>query len=231
MTHDGSTHGRYERHREGRAVLITVGLLLALGVALAGSLAARSPNAAAQESALALPAVPGPELCTVEPRSIDEYSVMTGTPEPAPVAFTIPAGRPADQATIDEVIATMIEAAACINTGDLKRLDSLYTDAFFNGEVNQRYYDFLAAENEPVPVEDRYAIFAVALVQTLSDGRIAAIVQFQDDGIGGADLMIFAQEDGRYLIDKWVDGPFDIDPDFAAFEEEAATPEAATPAL
>src|SRR5262245_2284786 len=126
MMHDGSTHVWRKRHRGRRAPLIACGLLIALGVVFAGGFAARSPHAAAQDNALTLPAGPPPERCTVEPRSIDEYSVRTGTPEPAPVAFTIPAGRPADQATIDGVIATMIEAAACINTGDFKRLDSLY---------------------------------------------------------------------------------------------------------
>lgn len=203
--------------------------VVALVIAFVGAAGLPLRDTVAQDAAPTLPAAPGPELCTVEPRSIDEYHVDTGTPAPPPPAFVITAGTPADQATIDAVTATTIEAAACINSGDLKRLDRLYTDAFFSGGVDQGYYDFLAADHDPSPVDQRYAIFAVALVQVLSDGRVAAIVQFQTNGAGGADLMLFAEQGGRYLIDKWVDGPFDIDPDFSAFAEEA-TPTAATPA-
>jgi hypothetical protein len=195
-------------------------LIAVLGVAFVGAFdGGNSPRAAAQDTSPALPAFPGPELCTVEPRSVDEYFVLTGTPVPTPASVVITAGKPADQATIDAITTTMIEAAACINTGDLKRLDSLYSEDFFFGGSDQDLYDYVIVDHGPPPVEDRYGIFAVALVQVLSDGRVAAIVQFQADGIGGADLMIFAQQDGRYLIDNWVDSPYDISPDFAAFEE------------
>lgn len=206
-----------------RASFVSAMVIALVGV---GGLSHRASFA--QNASPTLPAAPGPELCTVAPRSIAEYHVATGTPEPAPPPFTITAGKPADQATIDAVTATMIEAAACINSGDLKRLDRLYTDAFFNGAVDQGYYDYLAAHHDPAPADQRYSIFAVALVQVLSDGRVAAIVQFQANGAGGADLMIFAKQGGRYLIDKWVDGPFDINPDVSAFQQEA-TPGAATP--
>jgi len=228
MSHDGSSlaSGTRCRGRGPHLVSLAVVLVLAFGVALPAALTAT--RADAQSAAPTLPAAPDPALCTVEPRSIDEYQVDTGTPVPPPVSFTIAAGRPADQATIDAVTTTMVEAAACINSGDLKRLDRLYTDVFFNGTVDQGYYDFLAAEHDPAPTDQRYAIFAIALVQVLDDGRVAAIVQFQTRGAGGADLMLFAEQGGRYLIDKWVDGPFDIEPNFGMFGEEA-TPAVSTP--
>jgi hypothetical protein len=186
----------------------------------------------AQDAAETLPAAPGPELCHAEPRPMAEYEAMLGTTAPDPAAtFEIAAGKPADQATIDAVTSTLIEAAACINAGEFRRLGGLYTDAGFADDaagLDQETLDFYAASHDPAPVDDRYAIFAVALPQVLSDGRVAAIVQFQQDGAGGADLMLFAEEDGRYLIDNWVDGYYDITPAFDAFQE-AATP-AATPA-
>ena len=202
--------------------------LVAVAITIASTAGLMPRTTGAQDAAPTLPAAPDPALCTAEERSIEEYQAFLGTPAPTVETFEITAGKPADQATIDAVTATVIEAAACINSGDLKRLDRLYTDAFFTGEVDQGYYDFLAAEHDPAPADERYAIFAVALVQVLADGRAAAVVQFQTDGAGGADLMVFAEEGGRYLIDHWVDGPFDIAPDFSAFEEEA-TPAAGTP--
>jgi hypothetical protein len=206
--------------RHCRAVPVILLLITVLGAALVGGIdAGNSPRAAAQDTSPTLPAFPGPELCTVEPRSVDAYFVLTGSPVPTPASVVIAAGKPADQTTIDAITTTMIEVAACINTGDLKRLDSLYTESYFFGGSDQDLYDYMIVDHGPPPVEDRYGIFAIALVQVLSDGRVAAIVQFQADGMGGADLMIFAQQDGRYLVDDWVDGTYDIHPDFAAFED------------
>jgi hypothetical protein len=207
-------------------------VVVALAIAFAGAAGPALRATGAQDAAPTLPAAPDPALCTAEPRAIEEYRAFLGTPVPAaPETFVVTAGKPADQATIDAVTATLIEAAACINAREFRRLGGLYTDAGFAEDtagIDQGTVDFFAATHEPSPVEDRYAIFAVALVQVLSDGRVAAIVQFQADGAGGADLMLFAEEGGRYLIDHWADGPFDIAPDFAAFEDEA-TPETATP--
>ena len=208
-------------------------VLVALAIALAGAAGLPLRAVGAQDAAPRLPAAPDPVLCRAEPRAIEEYEASLGTPVPAaPETFVITAGTPADQATIDAITTTLIEAAACINAGEFRRLGGLYTDAGFAEDtagIDQEGVDFFAATHEPGPVEDRYAIFAVALVQVLADGRVAAVVQFQTGGAGGADLMLFAEEGGRYLIDAWVDGPFDIAPDFAAFAEEA-TPAAATPA-
>ncbi|CAN5602361.1 hypothetical protein BH23CHL5_BH23CHL5_23930 [soil metagenome] len=180
-------------------------------------------GASAQDaSSPTLPAAPDPSLCLVEPRSIDEFQVSEATPDetdaPAP-GFTIPAGRPADQAMIDAVTNTVIEAAACINARQFLSLENLYTEAgWHGGEVDEFYLGMLPATPEAAAEEDYYAIFAVELVQVLGDGRVAAVVQFQEEGGGGVDLMVFAEEAGRYLIDVWVDGPFDIEPDFSAFE-------------
>jgi len=207
-------------------------VVVALAIVLAGGVG-RSFQATSAQNVPTLPNAPDPSLCTAEPRDVEEYEALLGTPSPeAPESFIMTAGAPADQATIDAVTLTLIEAAACINAGDFLRLGGMYTDAGFLEEstgVDQEYIDFISATHEPGPVEDRYAIFAVVLVQVLADGRVAAVVQFQENGAGGADLILFAEEDGRYLIDTWVDEPFDIQPDFAAFAEEESTPEAGTP--
>jgi hypothetical protein len=203
--------------------------LVAVAITIASTAGLMPRTTGAQDAAPTLPAAPDPALCTAEERSIEEYQAFLGTPAPTVETFEITAGKPADQATIDAVTATLIEAAACLNAGDYRRFDSMYTDAGFAEDsvgMDQETLDVLLATPESRAVEDRYTIFAVALPQVLSDGRVAAIVQFQKDGAGGADLMLFAEEDGRYLIDHWVDEYYDITPDFAAFEEDAATPAA-----
>jgi len=197
-------------------------LVLAGAVAPAFAIMGASAQDATPETSLTLPAAPDPSLCLVEPRSINEFQVSSATPDatdaPEPF-FTIPAGKPADQATIDAITTTVIEAAACINARQFLSLENLYTEAGWGGGgVDEFYYGLLAATPEPAPAEEYYSIYAIELVQVLGDGRVAAVVQFQTDGAGGVDLMVFAEEGGRYLIDHWVDGPFDVEPDFSAFE-------------
>jgi hypothetical protein len=218
--------------------------VLAAALALVGAFALGRPlpNAAAQDATPApatgpatLPVVPDPALCTTAPRPIAAYEAFLGTPAPtAPEPVVITAGAPADQATVDAVIATMIQQAACTNAYGFGGHSGVYTDAGFaedNAGIDQETVDFFKSPENKAMFDDEanwHGIFAVSLVQVLADGRVAAVVQFQTDGAGGADLMIFAEEDGRYLIDHWVDGPFDIAPDFSAFEEET-TPAASTP--
>ena len=218
-----------------RTTLVLTATLALLGAFATGHLhrdaAAQDATPAAGVESITLPAEPDPELCMTEPRPSEEFEALLGTPaptDPEPVVLTV--GEPGDQATIDAVTATMIELAACTNAHGFGGHSGLYTDAGFvedNLGVDQETIDFFASpENAAMFAgEDRFGIFAVSAVQVLADGRVAAIVQFQADGSGGIDLMIFAEEDGRYLIDHWVDEPFDIQPDFAAFEEsDDATP-------
>jgi len=179
-----------------------------------------------------LPIAPDPALCTLPARGIEEYQAFVGTPEATglpPVEIT--AGTPADQTTIDGVITTLVQVFACLNAGDYLRLGGAYTDAGFvedsgsNG-LTQEVIDFIASPPQAVPIEDRDVLYGVFAVQVLADGRVAAIMQRGKDGRGGVTLMLFAEEDARWLIDLWVDEPFLIRPDFRAPESSEATPAA-----
>jgi hypothetical protein len=191
--------------------------------------------AAAQEAtpypagALALPAAPGPELCTLPPRGIDEYAAFVGQPVlAAPESVTLTAGPPADPATVDAITATMVAFAACINAGDYLRVGGVYTDAGFAEDnapnVDEGVLGFIAATPQPVPIDQRYVIYAIYAAQVLADGRVATIIHFGPDGLGGVNLLIFAEEGGRWLIDHWVDEPFVIRPSGADPAEAEATP-------
>jgi len=215
--------------------------VLAAVLALAGAFAIGRPllDAAAQDATPAppagpftLPAVPDPALCTTEQRPIEESEALLGTPAPTdlePVVLT--AGTPADQATVDAVIATMIQEAACTNAHGFGGHSGVYTDAGFaedNAGLDQETIAFFESPQNAAIFEDEanwFGVSAVSAVQILADGRVTAIVQFGRDSAGPVDLMIFAEEDGRYLIDHWVDEPFDILPDFGDAEEsDEATP-------
>ena len=95
--------------------------------------------------------------------------------------------------------------------------------------MTQEVIDFIAATPQPVPVEERNVLYAMYAVQILADGRVAAIMQVGKDGQGGVELMLFAKEGDRWLIDLWVDETFDIAPNFGEPVDQeasaAATPE------
>ena len=218
-----------------RSCLLAVALALLLPLLGARFAAGQEATPAAPVGPVALPVAPDPSLCTIEPRGIEEYQAFVGTPEATnlpPVVIT--AGTPADRATVDAVTRTVAEVIACINARDFLRVGAVYTDAGFvedsgsNG-LTQDVIDFIAQPPQAAPVEEWLVIHAVYAVQVLADGRVAAIVQFGAGGAGGVDLFLFAEEGDRYLIDLWLDEPFDIQPDFGD-EGTEATPEAATPA-
>lgn len=225
------------RHRRRLRATFALAALLAL----VGAFAIGRPlvDAAAQEATPApatgpptLPIVPDPALCTTPMRPLAESEALVGTPAPAaPESVVLTVGTPADQAIVDAVIATMIEVEAYTNANGFGGHDGLYTDAGFledSAGLDQETLDFLTSPENKAIMDDPAnwaGIYAVTAVQVLADGRVAAIVQFGRDSAGPADLMIFAEEDGRYLIDHWVDEPFDLVPDFGDDEESAeATP-------
>jgi hypothetical protein len=82
------------------------------------------------------------------------------------------------------------------------------------GAIDQATIDFVFASPQAAEEPDWQVVYDVSAVQRLADGRVAAIVQWGPEGIYGVDLMIFVEQDGSYLIDQWVDEPFDIVPDF-----------------
>ncbi|HEY7035459.1 MAG TPA: hypothetical protein VH482_29230 [Thermomicrobiales bacterium] len=221
----------FHRRRHSTFVLAT---LLALMAAFALSrplldAAAQNATPAASTGSPTLPIAPDPSLCKTEKRPVEDSEALIGTPAPEhPEPVVLTAGKAADQATVDAVIATVIEIAACTNAYGLGGHDGLYTDAGFIEDslgLDQESIDFLnSPENAAMFADpaDWFAIYDVSAIQVLADGRVAAIVQFGRDSAGPVDLMIFAAENGRLLIDHWVDEPFDIVLNFGDGEESAA---------
>ncbi|MDP9359303.1 MAG: hypothetical protein M3R02_29260 [Chloroflexota bacterium] len=114
--------------------------LLALVLTIGGS----TRTAAQETTPVAGPEVPDPALCQVPPRTEAALlALLAGTPMAGtPVAGTptselpasvagedlLPAGTPANAATIAGITATARELIACNNAGDLARVFALYTD-------------------------------------------------------------------------------------------------------
>lgn len=207
------------RRQPLRTAIASIFLLLSM-LALGGfGSMASAQDAAPGAASITLPFAASPDLCVAAPRPLEDYQAMLGTPSAGELPPTIvTAGEAADQETVDAVIATLVEVAACQSAGNYRALDSLYTDAGFReesgGGIDQASIDFIFASPQAADEADWQVLYDVSAVQRLEDGRVAAIVQFGPMGIYGVDLMIFAEQDGKWLIDQWVDEPFDIVPDF-----------------
>lgn len=154
-------------------------------------------------------ATPEAAACLVEPRPEADLLALGATPTAGrtetagtPVAF--PDGEPADPATILAIEATLREARACAEAGDLPRLLALYSDDFVRNQI-------LRAEpvpivpgwyggGETVPVATPDAASPVATVREarlLPDGRVAATVETGDR----VDRVLFTRDERR---DRWV---------------------------
>jgi hypothetical protein len=155
-----------------------------------------------------------------------------GTPVGA--VIDIPVGEPADAETIDAVTLTVREVFACFNAGDFARALSLFSDnlvASFGPEPGESMEDvrgFLEAEPEPAPEDQRIVLIAVTDVVVMEDGRVGAIVVSNDptvepEGMETA-LVIFVEEDGRWLVDEVIEEAVGTAPDQDS--NLAATPEA-----
>ncbi len=189
-----------------RGMFLSLVLTLTLG----------SAAAAQDQTPRELPFTPDSEFCTVEPRTVDELTVLSatptlGTPEVATPDTGTPAGEEADEETVGAVTATVIEAIACINGGEIFRFLSLVTDDALpvltggtplNPEALAALSDIAGT---PFP-EDQWTTLIDVRNVRVEDGRVSAIVETSTTGQPGqVDLFYFAEEEGRYLIDGIVE--------------------------
>jgi hypothetical protein len=134
------------------------------------------------------------------------------TPDPA---FRMPEGEPADDATVDAVLATVWQLGACINAGDFwGRYAALFTEDYFRrelerfGPIPEEELASMAASPVPLPAEFQVALLAIVDVRMLPDGRVAGLFDIQDPFAGGTEpsrfYWEFVQEDGRWLIDEQI---------------------------
>ena len=211
----------------GRTAVVATALL-ALVVA---------PVAAQDATPASFPVTPDPSECRVPPRPRDEVlALLAGTPVaaaspaaglPASVATEdqLPAGEPADAATVAAIVATARELIACNNAGDFARVFAFYTDDLirrvFGGDpaLAAQVPVVLATPAAALPVAARTELLAVREVRVLADGRVGAVIEDRDPRRTVAFFMIFVRAGDRWLVDGQID-----------IQGVAGTPAAGTPA-
>jgi copper transport protein len=172
-----------------------------------------------QRTALAARDAPGPEQCTVAPRTLDEISALAEKPAPAEPPNAMEAGsEPADDATRTAIETTSRELVACSNSGDILRRLALYSDnrlryAYPDGPT--RALEAIAKTPLPLSLAERVALVSVDEVRTLEDGRVSAKVTVENPAnhshdptaiAAGSQLevarLIFVEEAGRWRVDE-----------------------------
>ncbi|MBA3414297.1 MAG: hypothetical protein H0U10_03615 [Chloroflexia bacterium] len=168
-------------------------LVATLGAALA-RLLCLAPLLGAAADATPVPAAdtPPPSLCTAEApplaqlnAEIAEVTAGAATPEselPGRLdRGVVPAGMPADAATVSGIEAATRELVACFNAGEPLRALGLYTPVA-RGSLYARHGPFTAdayaglARPMPADPAERDAILAIRDVRVLADGRAGATV-------------------------------------------------------
>ena len=183
--------------------------------------------------------VPSPAECTVAPIDpgdiLDRLAATPGVVETAlahpavspaaPTPYVLPAGEPADAATVAGVAATVREYVACLNAGSTARQLALFTEAHLARIVlaglGQPYPDAVAtaeammatASAEAARREDTggIAILAIRDIRVLPDGRAAAtlLVDGPDSDSTTTIAFVLAEVGGRWRIDELVVLPDD----------------------
>ncbi len=178
---------------------------------------------------------PAAAQCTIEPVDVSALAdaLIAAEPRPAPIVtdnllVAIPALGPADQATIDGILATLTQFWACNNAGNRPAMVASFTPL---GTADLYGLDLNAADEElraavegalvpgdPRPEGEISGIDGIISIVALNDGRTAALVLNTDPRIAGGDqvldLIIFIEQDGRFLVDEFVGDPFDQTPGY-----------------
>ncbi|MGH2533435.1 MAG: hypothetical protein ACRDJW_14140 [Thermomicrobiales bacterium] len=236
IDHQSKSQGRRDRQR-----LIVLAAVLVVAVAIFGAMALSGddeaddelPGVPTQVAGLAQN-IPAPASCQIAPRAVAEMQSLVATPAASPtaevaVATPDPAeGTPANAATVEAIVAAYTESIACQNAGSFARTYALYTDDFvrriLGGASAQLGVDpalvaVVVGTPTTVPPMEWTAIVARGAVQLLPDGRASAVfvtVTVREAGSSDATrprVVLFVQEDGRWLIDGTVDPSMEAMPE------------------
>lgn len=171
---------------------------------------------------------PGPDECTVAPRTIDSLRALAdpdlatqSTIAPGAATPLLPSGTPASQDVISGISATVRELIACSNARDPLRRLALFSDGnlrpTFARGPSQAFINAASTPAVPLPDNVRVAIVSITDVQVLPDGRVKATVSVDNPtthshGPQGQELpgqqtlevatLVFVQQDGVWLIDE-----------------------------
>jgi copper transport protein len=172
-----------------------------------------------QQTALLARDAPGPDECTVTPRTLEEFETLAQEPAPEePPDASETGGEPVDEETRAEIAATARELVACSNAGDILRRLALYSDArlrFAYPDGPTRALEMIAESPLPLSEAERVALVSVDDVRQLADGRVSARVTVDNPASHSHDpqtaatasqqevaRLIFIQEAGRWRVDE-----------------------------
>lgn len=200
---------------------------LALGATVSGFAAlvalGAGPATAQDATPVAPAATPVADACAAEPRPDADFEALIGAPVPAtPATFTPATGEPAPADVVAAVTTTIRGTIACFNATDFLRMGGYYTDAGFREDFVDDAEQILNITRRGLRLPPDFALSFVELrdVVVLDDGRVGAVVVYDAPGEGRiTDYLIFAEADGDYLIDFFVD----------EYDEAAPATPAATP--
>jgi hypothetical protein len=169
------------------------------------------------------PRLVAPKECVAEPRPVDQLTTILGldgegVPPPAKVTLRPPLGEVADLDTTLAIKEAAREVVACFNAGDVPRASALMTEngvkrAYWALTVDQASRDAakarFAAAPQPRDEQGLIRLIAVTDVSKLPDGRYSAFVVINEPLLAppGPEtlLFIFANENGAWHVDDWVD--------------------------
>lgn len=166
-------------------------------------------------AALAFDAAVTPEVVAVacETAPIDELryaeaAVDTGDDIaiPGPIPYEPPVGEAAPAAMVERMEALVGQVVACVNEGRTAAFLSLFTIAFLERHAAELGGQPGDTAPEPVAADMRLSLVRVADVTVLGDGRVAALVVFDQaerEAPELTSLLTFRELAGRLLIDEW----------------------------
>jgi hypothetical protein len=170
-----------------------------------------------QKTALLARDAPGPDECTVAPRTLEEFDTPAPAPAEPPDASET-GGEPVDEPTRAAITATARELVACSNAGDILRRLALYSDGrlrFAYPDGPTRALEMIAESPLPLAEAERVALVSVEDVRRLTDGRVSARVTVDNPASHSHDprtaatasqqevaRLIFIQETGRWRVDE-----------------------------
>jgi hypothetical protein len=204
------------RVKQLASAMVVGGLLLSSG----------SGMALAQSSTEGVDFSPNPDQCNQAPRSIEEVEALQEAGIPAGTAgtvatddFELPAGEEASPEVRGGIVETIVQIIACANGGD--QLASLggVTDSLFEqlggaGVFSIESITSLPASPVALPEASQTELLDTREFTLYEDGRAGVLVYYRvPDQLVERDpesvqiaLWIFAEEDGRWLLDEIVPG-------------------------
>lgn len=177
------------------------------------------------------PRLVSPEECVGEPRSFDDIAAILqldgeGIPQPAATQITPPLGEIVDIDTDIAIKEAARAVLACFNAGDIPRAAALMTEngvmrSYWGLTIDEENRELartrIAAEPAPRIPEALIRLITITDISTLPDGRISAFVVINEPLLPPAGpetlLFIFANEDGQWKLDDYIDFSI-IPPDY-----------------